>query len=130
VVDLATLTGACVIALGEMVAAGLFCTDDWLQEKLVANGMMTHELLWPLPLWDAYKAKIKSLVADMLNSGGRYGGVGGSAIFLKEFTDYPWAHVDMAGMALITKKILETPYISLGATGFGVRLLVDFLRKW
>jgi len=130
VVDLATLTGACVIALGEMVAAGIFCTDEWLQAKLVASGVTTSERLWPLPLWDDYKAKIKSLVADMLNSGGRYGGVGGSAIFLKEFTDYPWAHVDMAGMALITKKILETPYNSLGATGFGVRLLVDFLRKW
>jgi leucyl aminopeptidase len=130
VVDLATLTGACVTALGEMVAAGIFSTDDWLQEKLVASGATTHERLWPLPLWEDYKAKIKSLVADMLNSGGRYGGVGGSAIFLKEFTDYPWAHVDMAGMALITKKILETPYSSMGATGFGVRLLVDFLRNW
>jgi leucyl aminopeptidase len=130
VVDLATLTGACVIALGEMVAAGIFCTDDWLQDKLVASGTATYERLWPLPLWDDYKAKIRSLVADMLNSGGRYGGVGGSAIFLKEFTDYPWAHLDMAGMALITKKILETPYVSLGATGYGVRLLVDFLRRW
>jgi leucyl aminopeptidase len=130
VVDLATLTGACVIALGEMVAAGIFCTDESLQQKLVASATTTHEILWPLPLWDDYKAKIKSLVADMLNSGGRYGGVGSSAIFLKEFTDYPWAHLDMAGMALITKKILETPYNSLGATGFGVRLLVDFLRKW
>jgi leucyl aminopeptidase len=130
VVDLATLTGACVTALGEMVAAGIFCTDGWLQEKLVDSGAATHERLWPMPLWDDYKEKIKSLVADMLNSGGRYGGVGGSAIFLKEFIDYSWAHVDMAGMALVTKKILETPYISLGATGFGVRLLVDFLRKW
>jgi leucyl aminopeptidase len=130
VVDLATLTGACVTALGEMVAAGIFCTDGWLQEKLVDSGAATHERLWPMPLWDDYKEKIKSLVADMLNSGGRYGGVGGSAIFLKEFIDYSWAHVDMAGMALVTKKILETPYISLGATGYGVRLLVDFLRKW
>ena len=65
----------------------------------------------------------------MANSGGRYGGVGASAIFLKEFTDYPWAHVDMAGMALIPKKI-ETPYTPWGATGYGVRLLVDFLRNW
>ena len=130
VIDLATLTGACVIALGEMVAAGIFSTDDWLQDKLVASGETTNERLWPMPLWDDYKRKIESLVADMLNSGGRYGGVGGSAIFLKEFTDYPWAHVDMAGMVLITKKILETPYISLGATGYGVRLLVDFLLNW
>jgi leucyl aminopeptidase len=130
VVDLATLTGACVIALGEMVAAGLFCSDGWLQEKLLASSTATNERLWPMPLWDDYKEKIKSLVADMQNSGGRYGGVGASAIFLKEFTDYPWAHLDIAGMALITKKILETPYIPMGGTGFGVRLLVDLLRKW
>ena len=83
-----------------------------------------------MPLWDDYKDKIKSLVADMLNSGGRFGGVGSSAVFLKEFTNYPWAHLDIAGMALITKKAQETPYVPMGATGFGVRLLVDFLRKW
>jgi leucyl aminopeptidase len=130
VVDLATLTGACVIALGEAVAAGIFCTDGWLQEKLVASGATAHERLWPMPLWDDYRERIKTLSADMMNTGGRFGGVGTSAIFLKEFTDYPWAHLDIAGMALITKKALETPYVSLGATGFGVRLLVDFLRKW
>jgi leucyl aminopeptidase len=130
VVDLATLTGACVIALGEMVAAGIFCTDDWLQDKLVASGAAAHELLWPMPLWDDYREKIKTISADMMNTGGRFGGVGTSAIFLKEFTDYPWAHLDIAGMALITKKVLETPYMPLGGTGFGVRLLVDFLRKW
>jgi leucyl aminopeptidase len=130
VIDLATLTGACVIALGEMVAAGIFCTDDWLQERLLASGKAAHERLWPMPLWEDYKEKIKTISADMMNSGGRYGGVGASAIFLKEFTDYPWAHLDIAGMALVTKKALETPYIPLGGTGFGVRLLVDFLRRW
>jgi leucyl aminopeptidase len=130
VIDLATLTGACVIALGEHVAAGLFCTDDWLQDRLVASGKTTHERVWPMPLWDDYKRKIASLVADMTNSGGRFGGVGSSAIFLKAFTNYPWAHVDIAGMALMTKKAQETPLNRLGATGYGVRLLVDFLRKW
>lgn len=129
VVDLATLTGACVIALGEWVSAGLFTTDDTLRDKLLASGTRMHERLWPMPLWDDYYRKIKSIVADMANTGGRNGGVGSSAIFLKEFTDYPWAHVDMAGMALITKK-LETPYTPWGATGYGVRLLVDFLRNW
>jgi leucyl aminopeptidase len=129
VVDLATLTGACVIALGQWVSAGLFCTDDSLRDKLVSSGFRMHEKVWPMPLWDDYKRKIKSLVADIANSGGRYGGVGASAIFLKEFTDYPWAHVDMAGMVLI-EKIQETPYTSYGATGYGVRLLVDFLRRW
>jgi leucyl aminopeptidase len=129
VVDLATLTGACVIALGEWVSAGLFTNDDRLGQKLVASGTRTHERLWPMPLYDDYYKKIVSIVADMANTGGRYGGVGTSAIFLKEFTDYPWAHLDIAGMALITKK-LETPYTPWGATGYGVRLLVDFLRNW
>jgi leucyl aminopeptidase len=68
-------------------------------------------------------------VADLKNSGGRNGGVGTSAVFLKEFTDYPWAHVDMAGMALMEKKD-ETPYIAAGGSGYGVRLLIDFLMKW
>jgi leucyl aminopeptidase len=129
VVDLATLTGACVIALGEWVSAGLFTTDDSLRDKLLASGTRMHERLWSMPLWDDYYKKIISIVADMANTGGRYGGVGASAVFLKEFTDYPWAHVDMAGMALIPKKV-ETPYTPWGATGYGVRLLVDFLRNW
>jgi leucyl aminopeptidase len=130
VIDLATLTGACVVALGDHVAAGLFCTDDWLRDRILASGQASHERVWPLPLWDDYKRKIVSLVADMRNSGGRTGGVGSSAIFLKAFTDYPWAHVDMAGMALLTKMAQETPITRLGATGYGVRLLVDFLRRW
>lgn len=129
VIDLATLTGACVIALGEWVSAGLFCTEDGLREKLVASGTRMHERVWPMPLFEDYKKKIKSIVADMANTGGRYGGVGSSAIFLKEFTDYPWAHIDLAGMVLIEKK-LETPYTPWGATGYGVRLLVDFLQSW
>jgi leucyl aminopeptidase len=129
VIDMATLTGACVIALGEWISAGLFSTDDDLKDKLVTSGIRMQERIWPMPLWDEYKRKIKSQVADMANSGGRMGGVGSSAIFLKEFTSYPWAHIDIAGMVLITK-IQETPYTPWGATGYGVRLLVDFLRHW
>ena len=127
VIDLATLTGACVVALGENIAAGIFCNDDSLRENLLASGTNTHERLWPLPLWDDYKKAIKSEVADMKNSGGRSGGVGTSAIFLKEFTDYPWAHLDIAPMALNGK---DHGYIPAGGTGFGVRLLVDFLKNW
>lgn len=127
VIDLATLTGACVVALGEGIAAGLFCNDDRLRDRLLASGTATHERLWPLPLWDDYKKSIKTDVADMKNSGGRTGGVGTSAIFLKEFTDYPWAHLDIAGMALAGK---ESGYIPAGATGYGVRLLVELLREW
>lgn len=126
VIDLATLTGACVIALGP-VASGLFTVNDNLRDQLVAAGQTTQERVWPLPLWDDYKQAIKSEVADMKNSGGRFGGVGTSAIFLKEFTNYPWVHLDIAAMPG-TKKPL--PYIPVGATGFGVRLLVEFLRNW
>jgi leucyl aminopeptidase len=126
VVDLATLTGACVIALGDGVAAGLFSNDQALSDKLVASGQATHERLWPMPLWDDYRLAIKSNVADMKNTGGRYGGVGTSAIFLKEFINYSWAHLDIAGMALSAK---ENGYIPAGGTGYGVRLLTDFLLK-
>jgi len=129
VVDLATLTGACVVALGEGIAAGVFCNDERLQGKLTASGEATRERLWPMPLWDEYKKSIRSEVADIKNSGGRYSGVGSSAIFLKEFVDFPWAHVDMASMALIERG-LDASYVPVGGTGFGVRLLVDFLRNW
>lgn len=126
VIDLATLTGAIGVALGEGVAAGIFSNDDKLRAQLVAAGTTTHERLWPMPLWDDYRKVIDSTVADIKNSGGRGGGVGSSAIFLKEFTDYPWAHLDIANMAF-TKKVQE--YETPGATGFGVRLLVEFLRQ-
>lgn len=127
VIDLATLTGAAVVALGQNVAAGLFSTDDWLREQLVTAGATSHERVWPLPLWDDYYEAIKSDVADIKNSGGQFGGVGASAMFLKSFTDYPWAHLDIAGVANSKKNKGYTP---LGATGFGVRLLVEFLRNW
>jgi len=127
VVDIATLTGSCVIALGEGIAAGLFSTDEVLRDKLIAAGQATHERVWPLPLYNDYRETIKSDVADMKNSGGRTGGVGTSAIFLREFTDYPWAHIDMAGMMANEK---EGGYLARGSIGFGVRLLVEFLRNW
>lgn len=127
VIDLATLTGACIIALGKGMAAGLFTTDDSLRDRLVAAGNATQERVWPMPLWDDYKKAIKSDVADIKNSGGRYGGVGTSAIFLKQFTDYPWAHLDIAGVALSDK---DNAYTPAGGTGYGVRLLVEFLRNW
>ncbi len=126
VIDLATLTGAIGVALGDGIAAGVFSNQDRLRDDLVAAGAATQERLWPMPLWDDYRKVIDSPVADMKNSGGRAGGVGASAIFLKEFTDYPWAHLDIANMAF-TKNVKE--YESPGATGFGVRLLVEYLRR-
>ncbi len=133
VVDLATLTGACVVALGQGVAAGLFGTDDGLMQRLRAAAEASGERLWPMPLYDDYLAKIESLTADLANSGGRQGGVGTSAMFLKQFAEgYPWAHLDIAGMAFEERP--GTPrrpaHLAKGGTGFGVRLLVEFLRAW
>ncbi len=127
VIDLATLTGSCVVALGKGMAAGLFSAEDSLRDRLTAAAEATHERVWPLPLWDDYKKAIQSDVADMKNSGGRTGGVAASAIFLKQFTDYPWAHLDIAGMALTEK---DSAYTPAGGTGYGVRLLVEMLRRW
>lgn len=124
VIDLATLTGSSVIALGKGVAAALFSTDDALRDALVEAGAHSFERVWPLPLYEDYRKTIQSDVADMKNTGGRTGGVGTSAVFLREFTSYPWAHLDIAGMALSDKGRAYTPK---GGTGFGVRLLLEFL---
>ena len=136
VIDLATLTGACVIALGENVAAGFFCNDDDLSRQVKIASNNTNEKLWRLPLYDEYRDKIRSDNADMKNTGGRGGGVGTSAVFLEEFTAYPWAHWDIAGMALdtvgytpVTPRI-KLPYVIRGGTGFGVRALVELARNW
>ena len=127
VIDLATLTGACVIALGEDVAAGFFANDDDLSRQIKMVSEATAEKLWRLPLYEEYKEKIKSDTADMKNSGGRYGGVGTSAMFLAEFVSYPWSHWDIAGMALSKS---GPPYIIKGGTGFGVRALIELARRW
>ncbi|MEZ4516894.1 MAG: leucyl aminopeptidase [Chloroflexota bacterium] len=126
VIDLATLTGACVVALGKGVAAGIFSNNDTLRDNLLAAADVTHERLWPLPLYEDYRRTIDSDVADMMNSGGRMGGVGTSAVFLREFTDYPWAHLDIAGVGLSDK---PGEYGPVGGTGFGVRLLVEYMRN-
>ena len=128
VVDIATLTGACVTALGA-VAAGLFSTDDTLRDRLLSAADATAEKLWPLPLFAEYEKTIESDVADIKNSGGAATGVGASATFLKHFVDYPaWAHIDMAGLEFEAK---DNPYMpGKGATGYGVRLLTEFVRRW
>lgn len=127
VVDIATLTGACMVALGA-VAAGLFSTSDALRDVLLAAAEATNEKLWPLPLYPEYEKAIESKVADIQNTGGRTSGVGASATFLKHFVSYPaWAHIDMAGLAANAK---DNPYIPEGATGYGVRLLTEFVRRW
>jgi leucyl aminopeptidase len=127
IIDFATLTGACVVALGS-IAAGLLGNDDALQEKIRASANRTGDRVWLLPLWQEYKDKIKSDVADIKNTGGRYGGAITAAAFLAKYVgDTPWAHLDIAGTAWTTE---ELPYLTKGATGFGVRLVVDLLRRW
>jgi leucyl aminopeptidase len=133
VVDLATLTGACVVALGAGAAAGLFSTDEDLITRLQAASQTTNERIWHMPLFDDYKLALESLTADLKNSGGRTGGVGTSAMFLKQFAeDYSWAHLDIAGMSFQERggASKRPAYLQEGATGFGVRLLVQFLRDW
>jgi leucyl aminopeptidase len=128
VVDIATLTGASVIALGR-AAASLFSTDASLREKLLTSAGNSGEKLWPMPFYPEYEKAIESDTADIKNTGGKYGGVGSSATFLKHFVSYPaWAHIDMAGLAMDAK---DNPYIpKTGATGYGVRLLAEFVRRW
>ncbi len=125
VIDIATLTGACVVALGHH-ASGLMGTDQKLMDSLVVAGEVTGERVWPLPLFEEYDEQIKSDVADMKNIGGRAGGSITAAAMLKKFTGkYPWAHVDIAGTAWTDK---AKPYIPKGAAGVGVRLFVQLLR--
>ena len=125
VVDIATLTGACMVALGVHICAGVMGTDQPLIERLVRAGAQSGERLWQLPLWSEYKNLIKSPVADMKNSGGRWGGAITAGSILSNFAEsYRWAHVDMAGMDNEEK---QHPYRSKGATGWGVRLLSQFI---
>ncbi len=124
IIDLATLTGACVVALGDNLT-GMFTTDPALNEALRSASDATGEAVWELPLWEEYDELIKSDVADIQNIGGRAGGAITAALLLKRFVnDYPWAHLDIAGPALLSK---DKPYIPKGASGVGVRLLVQFL---
>jgi leucyl aminopeptidase len=126
-IDLATLTGACVVALGEKIA-GVFSTDSQLAASIVASGEKTHERCWQLPLPDDYKELLKNDFADLNNvSSGRWGGAITAALFLSEFVgDTCWAHIDIAGPAWLKK---GTDYCGAGGTGFGVRLLCDLIEK-
>jgi leucyl aminopeptidase len=125
--DIATLTGACVIALGNVVA-GLMGSDQQLLNKVKKAGEKTGERVWELPLYKEYDDQIKSDLADMKNSGGRPAGTITAAAFLKKFVGKAsWAHLDIAGMDWEEK---GKPYIPKGPIGFGVRLFLQFLREW
>lgn len=126
VIDIATLTGACIIALGHH-ATGLMGNNEGLKRKLIRAGEETGERLWELPLWDRYKEQIKSDIADVKNVGGRDAGTITAAAFLERFAKkYHWAHLDIAGTAWEKKGI---PYVPKGATGVGVRVIVKFLEN-
>ncbi len=127
VIDLATLTGACVVALGS-VASGMMGTAQERMDQLKAAGERTFERVWQLPLFEEYEQQIKSDVADVKNVGGRWAGAITAGLFLKKFIgDYPWIHLDIAGPAIMEE---EREYTPKGGSGVGVRLLVDFLRHW
>jgi leucyl aminopeptidase len=126
VIDVATLTGACIIALGDDVI-GMLGTDDKLKKEINKAAQTSGELVWELPLWEGYNELIKSDIADYKNSGGRAAGTITAAAFLSKFVgDAPWVHLDIAGPAWTSK---DKTYIPKGASGVAVRLLVEFLRN-
>ena len=128
IVDLATLTGACMVALGPGIAGLMGRGDDFL-EQVEAASERTGERVWRLPLPDDYRKLVDSPVADMKNIGGPYGGALTAGIILGEFVadGIPWAHVDIAGPAFTDVEDAER---TRGGTGFGVRLLVDLATRF
>ncbi len=125
IIDVATLTGACVVALGEKIA-GVFSKKDDLAERIIASGDRVHEKCWRMPLFEDYKKLLKSEIADIGNvSSSRWGGAITAALFLSEFVEKTdWAHIDIAGPAFLKE---AQDYCAAGGTGFGVRLLTDFI---
>jgi leucyl aminopeptidase len=127
IIDMATLTGGVVVALGR-VRAGMLTNNDRLAEDLFKAGEATHERLWRLPLDEDYFNQIKGDDADIKNSGGREAHPVIGGVFLQQFIedDQPWAHLDIAGVADSPK---DLPYTQKGATGFGIRLIIHYLEN-
>jgi len=126
IIDFATLTGACVVALGSE-ASGLIGTSDTVKNGLKKSGAHTHDRVWELPMYEEYQDQIKSKIADIKNIGGRGAGTITAACFLSRFVDdIPWAHLDIAGTAWNMEGTDTSP---VGATGAGVRLVVDYLSR-
>jgi leucyl aminopeptidase len=132
VIDLATLTGAVVVALGYH-ATGILGNDEELISKLKSAGERTYERVWQLPMFEEYEKQIKSDIADVKNLGSRGAGAITAAMFLKHFIkskdgkEYRWAHLDIAGTAMMDE---GNGYIQKGGSGVGIRLLIDFLSNW
>ncbi|KAB8142022.1 leucyl aminopeptidase [Chloroflexia bacterium SDU3-3] len=128
IIDLATLTGAIVVALGTYVS-GMMTNSDSLADRLSRAGQETHERVWRMPLWEEYLDQTRSEVADLKNTGGRPGGALTAAAFLSQFVgEYPWAHLDIAGTAYSERAM--GPYTPRGGAGVGVRLLTQMLVDW
>ncbi len=126
IVDIATLTGACVVALGDYVA-GAMGNNDALLETVKAASEQSGEKVWPLPLWDEFFDYLKCDIADFKNVGTRSAGAITGGMFLRKFVgDTPWVHLDIAGPAWVEK---DLPYTPKGASGFGVRLVLELLKN-
>jgi leucyl aminopeptidase len=126
-IDAATLTGAVVVALG-YTNAGVFANDDAMYERFSQALSKAGEKMWRMPLDDEYKEQIRSNIADIMNTGGRYGGAITAAMFLKEFAeDTPWLHLDIAGTAWMED---QKPWIAKGPSGIAVRSVVEFAKDF
>ncbi len=125
VIDIATLTGACMVALGN-AASGIMGNNDEFVKDLIKTGKYSGEKFWQLPMWQEYRDNMNSDIADMKNTGTRYGGASAAGMFLKEFVtdNVKWAHLDVAGTAFLDKPFKE---FSKGATGIGVRTLLSHI---
>lgn len=126
VIDIATLTGACMVALGSN-AAGIMGNDETLVKNLISTGERNGERYWELPLWSEYFDSLKSDIADMKNTGSRWGGASTAGVFLQKFVkDVKWAHIDIAGVAFLDKPQKE---LIKGASGAGVRTLLNYILE-
>jgi leucyl aminopeptidase len=126
VIDIATLTGSAIAAIGKVASVAFSKDADELYSKLEQSGNETYERLVQFPLWDDYSEMIESKIADLKNVGGKYAGAITAAKFLEKFTEYPWIHLDIAGTAFANSK---DSYRGLGGTGVGVRLFFDFFNR-
>ncbi len=126
VIDIATLTGACVVALGNFVT-GIMGNDQEMISNIIETADKSGEKYWQLPMYKEFFSSLKSEVADMKNTGSRFGGASTAGVFLQEFVkDVKWTHIDIAGTAYLEKGQKE--FIS-GATGAGVRTLLNYITK-
>lgn len=126
VIDIATLTGACMVALGSN-AAGIMGNDETLIKNLISTAEKSGEKYWQLPMWEEYFDSLKSDIADMKNTGSRWGGASTAGVFLQKFVkDVKWAHIDIAGVAFLDKSQKE---LIKGASGAGVRTLLNYILE-